>query len=76
MQYEFRDEAMPDQAAPGSMPAPGMVPAQPQQGHPRLQKYHSVSTRYKVLDGRCPQCNNTVPKDRNICPYCLAMIEQ
>jgi hypothetical protein len=44
-------------------------------GIAKLQKYYTPTARYKVVNGACPLCNNEVPKDRNICPYCMAMVD-
>jgi hypothetical protein len=41
----------------------------------KLQKIHAIGSRYQVRDGRCPLCNNPVPLDRNICPFCMAMVK-
>lgn len=66
MEYEYD----PDRAKPA--PPAGAEDSAPK---PELQKFHSMNTRNKVRNGKCPNCNNDVPKDRNFCPYCLAMVE-
>ena len=40
-----------------------------------LKTIPTIPTRYQVHAGHCPHCNNPVPSDRKICPYCLAMVE-
>ena len=65
MQYEYCDEPQSNADADATaVPEPS-----------RLQKFNAIATRYKVQEGSCPQCNNPVPKDRNICPFCLSMVE-
>jgi hypothetical protein len=39
------------------------------------RKIPTIPTRYKVREGCCPHCNNVVPQNHDICPYCMAMIE-
>lgn len=43
---------------------------------PGVEKVNKIDSRYQVHDGCCPHCNNKVPPSRNICPYCLALIQR
>jgi hypothetical protein len=42
---------------------------------PSFSKVNTVNTRCKIREGCCPNCNNPVPPDHKICPYCLSLID-